>query len=155
MSTAKANSRDETLSDTDLQIIGFLQEDGRMPFAQIAKRLNVSTGKVRLHYQKLTEDGILQIAAITNPLYSGRSKMAMLGIKADGRRLRAIVDEISAFEEVTYLVLVTGTYDLFAELVCRDKDHLLHFLTHKLHKVDGVKESETFMYLELVKEEYI
>lgn len=138
----------------DLQIIDFLQKDGRMPLAQIAKKLNVSTGTVRLHYQKLVKKGILQIAAIPNPMLMGRSKMAIIGIKADGARLREIADEVSAFTEVIYLVLVTGRHDLIVEVVCSDKDHLLDFLTNKLYKVEGIRDSETFMFLEIIKEEY-
>ncbi|MDX1463843.1 MAG: Lrp/AsnC family transcriptional regulator [Marinirhabdus sp.] len=154
MSVIKENPGNEIVSDIDLQIIKFLRKDGRMPFAQIAKRMGVSTGKVRLHYQKMLKKGVLQIAAITNPLYMGRSKMAMIGIKADGTRIREIINEISEFEEVIYLVLLTGSYDLFAEIVCKDKDHLLDFLTEKLYKVKGIKDTDTFMYLELAKEEY-
>lgn len=154
MSDSKVSLKNGALSKIDLQIINNLQKDGRMPFSQIAKQIDVSTGTVRLHYQKLIKKGILQIAAITNPLLMDQSKMALIGIKADGYRLMDIADEISTFEEVIYLVLLTGSYDLFAEVVCRDKDHLLDFLTNKLYKVKGVRDSETFMYLELIKEEY-
>ena len=126
-----------------------------MPFAQIAKHLNVSTGMVRIHYQKLVEKGALQIAAITNPMYIGRSKMAMIGIRVDGSRLKEIIKEISAFEEVIYLVFLTGNYDLLAEVMCEDKEHLLNFLTEKLYKVKGVRNSETFMYLDIIKEDYL
>jgi Lrp/AsnC family transcriptional regulator for asnA, asnC and gidA len=154
MSVSNESLGNEIVSDIDLEIINYLRKDGRMPFAQIAKRMGVSTGKVRLHYQKLVNKGVLQIAAITNPLYMGRSKMAMIGIKADGSRIKEIINEISEFEEVIYLVLLTGSYDLFAEIVCKNKDHLLHFLTEKLYKVKGVNDTDTFMYLELAKEEY-
>jgi Lrp/AsnC family transcriptional regulator for asnA, asnC and gidA len=126
-----------------------------MPFSQIAKKLDVSTGTVRLHYQKMIEIGALQIAAITNPLLIGQSKMAMIGIKADGYRLRDIAKEISAFEEITYLVISTGSFDFFAEVVCKDKNHLLDFLTNKLYKIEGVRDSETFMFLEIIKEDYM
>lgn len=155
MSNSKQNQNNEKISDIDLQILNFLRKDGRMPFAQIAKHLNVSTGMVRIHYQKLVEKGALQIAAITNPMYIGRSKMAMIGIRVDGARLKKIISEISSFEEVIYLVFLTGNYDLLAEVMCRDKDHLLNFLTEKLYKVKGVKNSETFMYLDIIKEDYI
>lgn len=155
MNSTKENPNNKKISDIDLQILDYLRKDGRMPFAQIAKQLNVSTGMVRIHYQKLVEKGALQIAAITNPMYIGRSKMAMIGVKVDGARLKEIINEISAFEEVVYLVFLTGNYDLFAEVVCRDKDHLLNFLTEKLYKVKGVRSSETFMYLDIVKEDYI
>ncbi len=155
MNKSKQNSKLNNVSDFDLKIIQGLQEDGRVPMSQLAKKLNVSTGMVRLHYQKLVESGVVQVAAITNPLRIGHSRMAMIGIKTDGHRLREVANEIAAFDEVIYLVLITGSYDLLGEIVCRDKDHLLEFLTNKLYKVEGVKDSETFMFLEIVKEDYL
>jgi len=142
------------VDDVDLKIINFLNKDGRTPFAQIAKELGVSTGMVRQRYQRLVQEGVLQIVAITNPLLMGFATMAQIGVKADVRRLEEIADEIAQFEEVIYLVLLTGSYDLHVEVVCRDKAHLLNFLTKKLHAVEGVKEAETFMYLRIAKENY-
>ena len=142
------------VDDIDLQIINFLSKDGRTPFAQIAKQLGVSTGMIRQRYQRLVQDGVLQIVAITNPLLMGFATMAQIGVKADVNRLEEIADEIAKFEEVIYLVLLTGSYDLHVEVVCKDKTHLLKFLTKKLHAVEGVKEAETFMYLRIAKENY-
>jgi len=142
------------VDDIDLKIINFLSKDGRTPFAQIAKELGVSTGMIRQRYQRLVQEGVLQIVAITNPLLMGFATMAQIGVKADVRRLEEIADEIAKFEEVIYLVLLTGSYDLHVEVVCRDKAHLLNFLTKKLHAVEGVKEAETFMYLRIAKENY-
>jgi len=142
------------VDEVDLKIINFLNKDGRTPFAQIAKELGVSTGMVRQRYQRLVQEGVLQIVAITNPLLMGFATMAQIGVKADVRRLEEIADEIAKFEEVIYLVLLTGSYDLHVEVVCRDKTHLLNFLTKKLHAVEGVKEAETFMYLRIAKENY-
>lgn len=142
------------VDDIDLQIISFLNKDGRTPFAQIAKQLGVSTGMIRQRYQRLVQDGVLQIVAITNPLLMGFATMAQIGVKADVNRLEEIADEIAKFEEVIYLVLLTGSYDLHVEVICKDKTHLLKFLTKKLHAVEGVKEAETFMYLRIAKENY-
>ena len=103
MNGQKANTRNTKLNNIDLQIINFLQKDGRMPFAQIAKQMDVSTGTVRLHYQKLIENGAIQIAAITNPLRIGHSRMAIIGINADGHRLREIANEISALIRIKQL----------------------------------------------------
>jgi len=142
------------VDEIDLQVIKILNKDGRAPFAQIAKQLGVSTGMIRQRYQRLVKEGILQVVAITNPLLMGFATMAQIGVKADVRRLEEIADEIAKFEEVIYLVLLTGSYDLHVEVVCRDKTHLLNFLTKKLHTVEGVKEAETFMYLRIAKENY-
>ena len=142
------------LDDIDLDIIVTLKKDGRTPFAQIAQRLGVSTGMIRQRYQRLVKEGVLQVVAVTNPLLLGFSTMAMIGIKVDGARLQQAAEEIAALEEVIYLVLTAGAYDFFAEVVFRDNDHLLEFLTTRLRTIEGIRETETFMYLKIVKEIY-
>jgi Lrp/AsnC family transcriptional regulator for asnA, asnC and gidA len=142
------------IDEFDLQIIKFLNEDGRMPFAQIAQRLGVSTGMIRQRYQRLNQEGVLQVVAVTNPLLMGFTTMAHIGVKVDVHRLQEIADQIASFEEVIYLVLLTGSYDLHIEVVCRDQTHLLDFLTNKLHSVEGIKDTETFICMSIVKEVY-
>ena len=140
--------------EIDLQIIRILKEDGRASFAQIAQTLGVSAGMVRQRYNRLVNDGILHVVAVTNPLLMGFGTMAQIGVKVDVSRLEEIAGQISAFEEVIYLVLLTGIYDLHVEVVCRDNAHLLDFLTKKLHSVAGVKDTETFIYMRIAKEIY-
>ena len=140
--------------EIDLKIIKILNEDGRASFAQIAQTLGVSPGMIRQRYNRLVEEGIVQVVAITNPILMGFTTMAQIGVKVNVNRLQEIADQIAAFEEVIYLVLLTGSYDLFVEVVCRDRSHLLDFLTNKLHSVEGVKEAETFIYLRIAKEVY-
>jgi len=142
------------IDDIDLKIIEILNKDGRTPFSHIANRLNVSTGMIRQRYHRLVQEGVLQVVAVTNPLLMGFTLMAHIGVKAEVRRLREIADQIAAFEEVIYLVLLTGSYDLHIEVVCRDQTHLLNFLTNKLHSVEGVKDTESFICMQIVKEVY-
>jgi Lrp/AsnC family transcriptional regulator for asnA, asnC and gidA len=139
----------------DHQIIAALKEDGRMPFAEIARRLDVSPGMVRERYLRLVDSGILQVVAVTRPTKVGYRMMSLIGIKADGSRLREIAHEVAAFEEVVYLVICTGTYDLLAEVVCRDNEEFLRFLTERLRSVKGIRDTETFVYLDIAKEIYI
>ena len=138
----------------DQQIIKILNEDGRASFAQIAQTLGVSPGMIRQRYNRLVEKGVVQVVAITNTVRMGLSTMAQIGVKVDVSRMQEIADQIASFDEVIYLVLLTGSYDLFVEVVCRDKEHLLDFLTNKLHSVEGVREAETFIYLGIAKEVY-
>lgn len=142
------------VDDIDLQVIKILNKDGRTPFARIAQQLGVSTGMIRQRYHRLVRKGILQVAAITNPLLLGFTTMAQIAVKVDVKRFQEIADQIASFEEVVYLVMLTGSYDLHVEVVCRDKAHLLNFLTNKLHSVEGVRDTETFIYLRIVKEVY-
>ena len=142
------------IDETDLQIVKILNEDGRASFAFIAQKLGVSPGMIRQRYNRLVEEGVLQVVAITNPMLMGLTTMAQIGVKVNVNRLEQIADQIASFEEVIYLVLVTGSYDLFIEVVCRDRNHLLDFLTNKLHAVEGVNEAETFVFLRIAKEVY-
>jgi Lrp/AsnC family transcriptional regulator for asnA, asnC and gidA len=143
------------LDAVDRQIIGALREDGRMSFAQIAKRLGVSPGMVRQRYMQMVEDKVLQVVPVTNVTLLGYNMLAMIGVEVDGNRMLDIAREIAAFDEVIYLVICTGTYDLLVEARCRDADHLLQFLTERLRSVKGVRTTETFTYLQIVKESYV
>jgi len=142
------------LDDADRAIIQALKSDARMPYSQIATDLGVSPGMVRQRVQRMTENGVLQLFAVTNPLKIGYHTMALIGVKVDGNRLQEIAREISAFDEVIYLTICSAAYNLLVEVTCLDNSHLLTFLTEKLYSVDGVRDTETFIYLDIVKEIY-
>ena len=142
------------LDETDLKIIDALQKDGRVAFTQIAEQLGVSPGMIRQRYNRLVDQGFLKIVAITNPVRMGFRTMAMIGIRAEGSKLLGVAEKISRLDEVIYLVISSGRFDIFAEVVCRDHEDLLRFITEKLSIIDGVRESESFMHLKIVKEVY-
>jgi len=146
--------RSEEVSDLDKRIIEHLQHDGRRPFTQIALELGVSEAAVRARTKRLMERGILQIVGVTDPLKLGFQQMAMIGVRCDGDRLVSAAEAVSEFPEVDYLVITAGTYDLLIEVVCEDNDALLRFLTEKLRRVDGVRQTETFVYLRMMKQVY-
>jgi Lrp/AsnC family transcriptional regulator for asnA, asnC and gidA len=143
------------LDEIDERIVQALKEDGRMSFAEIARRLAVSPGMVRQRYFELVEKRVLQVVAVTNPTLVGYDSVALIGVRVDGSRLREIAREIAAFQEVIYLVLCAGSYDILVEVVCRDNAHLLRFLSENLRSLEGVRHTETFVYLEIVKETYV
>jgi Lrp/AsnC family transcriptional regulator for asnA, asnC and gidA len=138
----------------DRAIIKALKEDGRMPFSRIAEQLRVSPGMIRQRVQRLNDQGILQVVAVTNPLKIGYHTMAFIGVKAEGNRLKEIARQIAAFDEVIYLSICSGAFNLLVEVLCLDNSHLLLFLTEKLYSVEGVRDTETFISLDIVKEIY-
>jgi Lrp/AsnC family transcriptional regulator for asnA, asnC and gidA len=143
------------LDQIDHHIIAALKQDGRMPFAQLARELDVSPGMVRERYHRLVQDGILQVVAVTNPLKVGNRVITLIGIKVRDSRLREVARQVAALDEVVYLVLCTGSYDLLAEVVCRDNAHLLEFLSERLRAIEGIYNTESFVYLDIVKEIYM
>src|SRR6266699_6964605 len=140
------------IDEIDQRIIEALQQDGRRPFTKIAADLGISEASVRQRVSNLINNQVMQIVAVTNPIELGYSLASMIGIRVSGDRLLEVAQEISAFDEVIYLILCTGRFDMLAEVVCRDNDHLFNFLTEKLYKVRGVQQTETFMYLRVCKQ---
>jgi len=143
------------LDEIDERIVQALKEDGRMSFAEIARRLDVSPGMIRQRYFDLVANRVVQVVAVTNPTLVGYDSVALIGVRVDGSRLREIAREIAAFKEVIYLVLCAGSFDILVEVVCRDNAHLLRFLSENLRALEGVRSTETFVYLEIVKETYL
>ena len=144
----------DALDDIDRFIIEAMRQDGRVAFAQIAQRLNVSPGMIRVRYNRLVDLGLIRVVAITNPLRMGYTTMAMIGIRTDGHKMLEVAQKVAAFEEVIYLIVVSGRFDIMDEVVCRDHADLLRFLTEKLYLVEGVRESESFLHLRIEKEVY-
>lgn len=142
------------LDDVDRQILEALRQDGRTPFAQIADQLGVSPGMIRMRYNRLVEMGYLKVVAITNPLRMGYDAMAMIGVRTDGTKMLEVAQKVSEFDEVVYLIVTTGRYDIMVEVFCRDHADLLRFITEKLYSIEGVRESESFLQLKIVKEVY-
>ncbi|MHB8870008.1 MAG: Lrp/AsnC family transcriptional regulator [Thermoleophilia bacterium] len=142
------------LDTADQGILDALNEDPRMSFAEIARRMGVSPGMVRQRFQRMQDAGVIRIAAITNPLLTGASLMAVIALRVDVVEIERISEEVSAFDEVVYLVVLAGSYDLLAEARFRDQSHMLEFLSTRLRAIEGVRDSETFVNLKIVKETY-
>lgn len=135
----------------DHGIIEALQANGREPFRRIAARLGVSEATVRSRYTRLAADNILQVVAVTNPLGLG-FEQALVGVKTTGPP-QPIADEIASWIEADYVVVTAGQYDLVVELVAADRLELLE-LTNRMRRLTGVVSTETFLYLDLVKQLY-
>ncbi|MFL6026097.1 MAG: Lrp/AsnC family transcriptional regulator [Friedmanniella sp.] len=134
-------------------IIEELQQDGRRSYARIATTVGLSEAAVRQRVARLTDAGVMQIVAVTNPLQLGFRRQAMLGIKAEGK-LDPIVEALSAKPEVEYVVITAGSYDVLVEVVCEDDDHLLSLLENQIRTIPGVRGIESFVYLKLSKQTY-
>lgn len=142
------------MDDVDRTIISFLQYDGRMAFTQIAAEMGISEGTVRNRVRQLVDDGVLQIVAIVEPQYLGWSSAGMIGISVQSGMIDDVAFEVAQFSEVSYLFMVSGEFDLFAEVFCRDREHFVSFLKETLQKVPGVIRTQSFMILKMYKLSY-
>ena len=153
MRTARGERASRALDDVSKAIIEQLQQDGRRSYAAIGKVVGLSEAAVRQRVQRLIDSGVMQVVAVTDPLELGFARQAMIGIKAVGE-LDSIADELAAMDEVDYVVITAGSYDLLAEVVCESDGHLLEVLSTRIRKIPNVVSTETFMYLELRKQTY-
>jgi Lrp/AsnC family transcriptional regulator for asnA, asnC and gidA len=135
------------------EIIEQLQQDGRRPYAAIAKAVGLSEAAVRQRVQRMVYTGVVQIVAVTDPLQLGFERQALIGIKVQGD-VTTVADALANVPEIDYVVLTAGSFDVIAEVVCEDDDHLLDLLTSRIRNVDGVTGTETFVYLKLRKQLY-
>jgi Lrp/AsnC family transcriptional regulator, regulator for asnA, asnC and gidA len=140
------------LDDISKRIVEQLQIDGRQSYAAIGKAVGLSEAAVRQRVQRLQEAGVMQIVAVTDPLTLGFNRQAMIGLKCDGD-LEKVAGDLAAMEEIDYVVITAGSFDLLLEVVCEDDDHLLEILT-RVRGVPSVTSTETFVYLKLQKQTY-
>jgi Lrp/AsnC family transcriptional regulator for asnA, asnC and gidA len=141
------------LDSVSKEIIAQLQQDGRRSYSAIGKVVGLSEAAVRQRVQRLIESGVMQIVAVTDPMELGFARQAMIGIRIRGGLLEA-ADLIAELDEVDYVVVTSGPYDLLVEAVCESDEHLLELLSEKIRVIAGVESTETFMYLRLVKQTY-
>jgi Lrp/AsnC family transcriptional regulator for asnA, asnC and gidA len=139
-----------SLDEVDRGIIEALQDNGRASFRGVATQIGVAEATVRSRYARLVDDGILQVTGVTNPLGLGFDAMAMIGVNTSGSP-EPVADEISGWEESSYVVVTAGRFDVLVEVVCVDRHHLLE-LTSRARAIENVVSTETFLYLQLAKQ---
>ncbi|AYG04441.1 Lrp/AsnC family transcriptional regulator [Gryllotalpicola protaetiae] len=145
--------RPQPLDEVSKAIIEQLQADGRRSYAEIGKAVGLSEAAVRQRVQKLTESGVMQIVAVTDPLQLGFNRQAMIGIRASGDT-RVVAEQLARLESVDYVVLTAGDFDIIVEVVCESDDELISLLNSEIRAIENVVSTETFVYLRLQKQHY-
>ena len=138
------------LDETDRQIIAILMRDARTPFTDIAKQIDMSSGTIHVRMKKLEDKGVVLGAHLqVDYAQLGYDVVAFLGIfldKSDNYDDVAIA--LKAIPEIVSANYTTGSYNIFAKIVCRDTTHLRDVLHDKIQKVRGIQRTETFISLE-------
>ena len=140
------------LDDTDRAIIEHLQRDGRMPYTRLGNAVGLSEAAARQRVQRLTDAGVVQVVAVTNPLAGGKRRMAMIGVRTSGAT-DSVGKALATLENIDYLVVTAGSFDFLCEAVVDDDSGLLA-LTNTIRAVPGVVSTETFVYLDLIKQTF-
>lgn len=139
------------MDNLDHLILNALQEDGRTPFTQIAKKAGVAESTIRSRYASLVEEGIVQTIAVIDPFSVGYNAPALIGILVEPGSNQAVAEALEDLPEVSYLVLTLGRYDLVLEVFCRDREHLTRFITEQVQQIPGIRSTETLVIGKIFK----
>ncbi|MEV4776067.1 Lrp/AsnC family transcriptional regulator [Microbacterium sp. LTA6] len=148
-----AKQKQPALDEVSKKIIELLQEDGRRPYAEIGRAVGLSEAAARQRVQRMTEAGIIQIVAVTDPMQLGFHRMSMIGIRVSGDP-RAIAQELTQITELAYVVVTLGTFDILVEAVCESDEHLIDLIATRIRTLPGVTHTESLLYAGLYKDLY-
>lgn len=141
------------LDEISRQIVEQLQEDGRRPYSTIGKAVGLSEAAVRQRVQRLCDTGVIQIVAVSDPLQVGLLRQAMIAINVEGP-IEPVADALAEMEEIAYVVVCAGRFDVLCEAVCTDDATLLELISSRIRTLPGVRNAETMVYLKLRKQIY-
>ena len=139
------------MDNLDLEIISHLRSDGRKPYTEIASALDVSEGTIRNRVSRLIKEKVIQIVGLADPYKLGQDAPAIIGVRVEPAAMEAVAAELVKQSEVTYLVSVSGEFDLMLEVMCKDREHLSKFLNKNLRMIQGVSRTQTFSILHTYK----
>ena len=135
------------MDELDTQIIKILQKDGRASNAGIARDVGVSEGTVRRRLKRLVQEEFIQVVALPDPAKMGLESQALVGVQVDPDKVDQVADDLSNLEEVKWVVVTTGSYDVFAWSALPSAEALGIFLRTKVGMIPGVRRTETFVNL--------
>ena len=138
------------VDNLDLAILAILMRNAMTPFTEIAKELLISGGTVHVRMKKMTDLGIIKGAHLQiNPQKIGYDVCAFLGIYLEkGSHYNQAADQLKQIKEIVELHYCTGSYSMFAKVICRDTAHLREVLNERIQAVEGIQRTETFISLE-------
>ncbi|MGE0154998.1 MAG: Lrp/AsnC family transcriptional regulator [Reyranellaceae bacterium] len=141
------------ITSTDMEIIRCLHDDARMSIVQIAKQIKVPESTVRSRLARLTDNGILNFMAVTDPFKLGYRLWVMITIQTELTQIQHVAQSLSALPEVYFVAVVTGDYDMVVSASFRSNEEFLDFISAKLSRIPGITRTANYSLLKIYKRE--
>jgi len=146
--------RSPKIDELDLKIISHLQENGRIPIAELAKRLNQPENTVRYRIERLLKNGVIRrFTALVDPRALGLNVSAAVMFKVDPKKLDQLLEKLTSMKDVTNVYQLSGEWDLIAVVFAKDIQDL-HERIEELRRAEGVKEMNVMITTRIIKSEY-
>jgi len=141
------------MDELDRRLITELAKDARQSSAELSRKLGVSETTVRRRIEHLEEHGVITFTAILNPAKLGYSIIAIIALEVDLGSIDKVSESLALCPNVRYVSLCTGNHDLFIGTWFHSSAELTQFVKDYLAKVPGIRKSETFVILDVKKDE--
>ncbi len=148
------DSRKKNIDRIDSKMIQLLQQDGRIPNTEIAKKLEISEATVRTRLKRLIDEEFIQIVAVSNPFKLGFDIAGDLYIHVEIRKVENVIEKLKDHKELWYIVMTTGNANINAEFIVKNLADLNDLIYNKISKIDGVQRIETSVIMKYVKRRY-
>ena len=139
------------LDELDGNLISLLQADGRASNIELAKKTGVSEGTIRRRFRNLVKDEVIRVVAIVDPSKLGRQTAALIGLQVDPALVEPVASQLATIDQVHYVAVTTGAYDIFLWVALASPEALSTFLRTTVGAIDGVRRTETFVNLSIKK----
>jgi DNA-binding Lrp family transcriptional regulator len=146
----RADQGSPALGELEMQLIALLQSDGRISFAEMARRTGAAEKTVRRKVAKLLDEAYIQVSAVTDPALLGYAAMALVCITVDGSVPTAeLADALAEVPAIDYVTVTTGRFAMQVEVVCADEAELQRVVDEQIRARPGVRDVELLVYLRL------
>lgn len=147
-------ARSRRIDDLDRKIIQLLQRNGRTSNTEIARALDTTETTIRKRINYLLEERLMSIVAVPTPEAADMNLSAIIGLSVGLTSMHEIANELRRYQEVRYVGMSAGRYDIMLEAFFTNQEHLLEFVTHKLGPLPGITDIESSIILKVVKFSY-
>jgi Lrp/AsnC family transcriptional regulator for asnA, asnC and gidA len=149
---AKMVKRNAEIDEIDQKILKLLEEDARLPFLEIAKKLKLSESTVRKRVQALKEKGVIKRFTVEiDPTRIGLNTVAIVGIDVDPPKLLEVAQKLCEFKEIRCVATSTGDHMIMTEIWTKDGRELTRLISEKIGPIEGVKKICPAIILERLK----
>ena len=139
------------IDSVDEQIVRLLGKDARQNSETLAKQLNLSAATVRRRLRRLIHSDLLSIVGVVEPSDFGFPLIAVIALDVDHGKVESALEELSKRTGVRFVSTTTGRYDIIILARFRSTEYLSEFVTKELANLEGVKDSETFICMQVKK----
>jgi len=154
MKRNNSSTKKKMLDQIDCQMIELLQKDGRISNTDIAKEIGLSEATVRTRLNRLIEEEYIQIVAVSNPIKLGFKIVGNIRVHVDIKKMDKIIGELKKLKPLWFIVQSTGGTGIDGEFIVKNLEELNELIFEKINKIDGVRKTETSLFLNYIKRQY-